>query len=224
MSKKAVKKQDEFEHVEHALTASEAFIEKYQKQILYGLGIVAVLVMAFLAINNFYVKPRSAEAANEMYKSQQYFAKDSFLLALEGDGFESIGFEAISSDYSFTASGNLAMAYAGICHYHLGEYEDAIKYLSGYDADDQYFSITVLGLIGDCYVELGETDKAVRFISKAAESENEVLAPVYLKKAALLFESTGEKEKALQNYQTIKDKYPLSQEGQDVDKYITHLQ
>lgn len=224
MSKKAVKKQDEFENVEHALTASEAFIEKYQKQILYGLGVVAVLVMGFLAVNNFYVKPRSAEAANEMYKSQLYFAKDSFLLALEGDGFESIGFEAISSDYSLTESGNLAKAYAGICYYNLSEYDNAIKYLSGYDGDDQYFSITVLGLIGDCYVELGETDKAVRFFGKAAESGNEVLAPVFLKKAAIVYESTGDKSKAIQNYQTIKDKYPLSQEGQDIDKYITRLQ
>lgn len=224
MSKKVAKQNDEFENVEHALTTSEAFIEKYQKQILYGLGIVAVIVMAFLAINNFYVKPRSAEAANEMYKSQQYFSTDSFQLALEGDGFESIGFEAISSDYSLTTSGNLAKAYAGICYYHLGDYEQAIKYLSGYDGKDQFFSITVMGLIGDCYVELGESEKASKLFLKAAESKNEVLAPFYLKKAAVIFESTGETEKALKNYLAIKDMYPLSLEGQDIDKYITRLQ
>ncbi len=224
MSKKVAKKNDEFENVEHALTTSEAFIEKYQKQILYGLGIVAIIVMAFLAINNFFVKPRSAEAANEMYKSQLYFSTDSFQLALEGDGFESIGFEAISSDYSLTTSGNLAKAYAGICYYHLGDYEQAIKYLSGYDGKDQFFSITVLGLIGDCYVELGESQKATKFFIKAAESKNEVLAPFYLKKAAVVYESTGETGKALKNYLAIKDLYPLSLEGQDIEKYITRLQ
>lgn len=224
MSKKAAKQNDEFENVEHALTTSEAFIEKYQKQILYGLGIVAVIVMAFLAINNFYVKPRSAEAANEMYKSQQYFSTDSFKLALEGDGFESIGFEAISSDYSLTTSGNLAKAYAGICYFHLGDYEQAIKYLSGYDGKDQFFSNTVVGLIGDCYVELGESQKATRFFIKAAESKNEVLAPFYLKKAAVIFESIGENEKALKNYLAIKEMYPLSLEGQDIDKFITRLE
>lgn len=224
MSKKVAKKNDEFENVEHALTTSEAFIEKYQKQILYGLGIVAIIVMAFLAINNFFVKPRSAEAANEMYKSQLYFSTDSFQLALEGDGFESIGFEAISSDYSLTTSGNLAKAYAGICYYHLGDYEQAIKYLSGYDGKDQFFSITVLGLIGDCYVELGESQKATKFFIKAAESKNEVLAPFYLKKAAIVYESTGETGKALKNYLAIKDLYPLSLEGQDIEKYITRLQ
>lgn len=224
MSKKAVKKQDEFENVEQVLTASEAFIEKYQKQILYGLGVVALLVMAFLAINNYYVKPRVAEAANEMYKSQLYFAKDSFQLALEGDGLESIGFEAISSEYGLTPSGNLAKAYAGICHYHLGAYEESIKFLSAYDGDDQYFSLMVLGLIGDCYVELEDNDKALRFFTKVAESGNEVLSPVFLKKAAIVYEAEGKNDKALKNYRTIKEKYPLSQDSQDIDKYITRLQ
>ena len=86
------------------------------------------------------------------------------------------------------------------------------------------FRSTVVGLIGDCYVELGESQKATRFFIKAAESKNEVLAPFYLKKAAVILESTGETEKALKNYLAIKDMYPLSLEGQDIDKYIARLQ
>ena len=225
MSKKAAtNKHDEFENVEHALTTSEAFIEKYQKQILYGLGVVAVIVMAFLAINNFYVKPRANEAANEMYKSQIYFSTDSFRLALEGDGVESIGFEAISSDYSLTPSGNLAKVYAGICYYHLGEYDKAINYLSGFDGGDQYFAVMVIGLTGDCYAELGEPEKAIKYFTKAADSENEVLAPLYLKKAAIVLESQGNVKDALKNYLEIKENYPMSVESQDIDKYISRLQ
>ncbi|MEA4936279.1 MAG: tetratricopeptide repeat protein [Paludibacter sp.] len=224
MSKKAAAKHDEFENVEHALTTSEAFIEKYQKQILYGLGVVAIIVIGFLAINNFYVKPRAMEAANEMYKSQMYFSTDSFRLALEGDGFESIGFEAISSDFSLTPSGNLAKAYAGICYYHLGDYNKAISYLSSFDADDDYISIMTVGLMGDCYAELGEPEKAIKFFMKAAESENDVLSPLYLKKAGIVYESKGDSEKALKNYLAIKNNYPMSVENQDIDKYISRLQ
>jgi len=224
MSKKAAKKQDQFENVEQVLSASEAFIEKYQKEILYGLGVIAVLVMAFLAVNSYIVKPRIAVAAHEMYKAQQYFAKDSFMLALQGDDFESIGFESISSKYSLTASGNLAKAYAGICYYNLGEYEEAIRFLSAYDGNDNYFTPSVTGLIGDCYVELGESSKAIRYFSKAAASENEVIAPIFLKKTAVVLESTGETNKALKNYLELKEKYPLSQEAQDIDKYIARLQ
>ncbi len=224
MSKKVQKTADEFENVEHALTSSEAFIEKYQKQILYGLGAVAVIVVAVLAINNFYVAPRQNVAANEMYKSQAYFAADSFRVALEGDGIESIGFEEISSEYSMTPSGNLAKAYAGICYFNLGDYEQAVKFLSQYDGDDQYFSISVIGLIGDCYAEMNEPKNAIKFFSKAADSKNDVLAPYYLKKAATLLELEGDKEKALKNYQAIKDSYPMSAEAQEVDKYIARLQ
>lgn len=224
MSKKVTEKHDEFENVEHALTSSEAFIEKYQKQILYGLGAVAVVVVAILAINNFYVKPRANEAANEMYKSQLFFSQDSFKLALEGDGVESIGFEAISSDFSLTPSGNLAKAYAGICYYNLGDYEQAVKFLNAYDGDDQYFSVTVTGMIGDCYAELGDNDKAIQYFEEAAASENDVLTPYYLKKAAILLEVAGEKEKALENYLNIKDNYPMSMESQDIDKFIARLQ
>lgn len=224
MSKKTATKHDEFENVEHALTTSEAFIEKYQKQILYGLGVVAIIVIGFLAINNFYVKPRAVEAANEMYKSQVYFSTDSFRLALEGDGFESIGFEAISSDFSLTPSGNLAKAYAGICYYHLGEYEKAIDFLSGFDADDDYISVMAVGLMGDCYAELGDADKSVKFFMKAAEYENDVLSPLYLKKAGIVYESEGDTKKALENYLSIKNDYPMSIENQDIDKYIARLQ
>lgn len=224
MSKKAATKHDEFENVEHALTTSEAFIEKYQKQILYGLGVVAIIVIGFLAINNFYIKPRATEAANEMYRSQMYFSTDSFKLALEGDGFESIGFEAISSEFSLTPSGNLAKAYAGICSYHLGDYDKAISFLSGFDADDDYISIMAIGLMGDCYAELGEPQKAIKFFNEAADSENEVLSPLYLKKAGIIYESEGDTKKALENYLSIKNDYPMSIESQDIDKYISRLQ
>lgn len=224
MSTKNQKTTDEFENVEHALTSSEAFIEKYQKQILYGLSAVALVVIAVLAINNFYVTPRQNAAANEMYKSQVYFAVDSFRVALQGDGLESIGFEEISSEYSMTPSGNLAKAYAGICYYHMGDYEQAIKFLSQYDGDDQYFSVSAVGLIGDCYAELNEPKNAIKFFSKAADAENDILTPYFLKKAAVLLELEGDKEKALKNYQTIKDTYPMSAEAQEVDKYIARLQ
>ncbi len=224
MSNKVTKKQDELENVEHALTASEAFVEKYQKQLLYGLGIVSAIVVVFLAANNFYFKPRSVEAANEMFRSQQYFARDSFRLALEGDDFESIGFAEIATKYSFTSSANLAKAYAGICLFHLGEYEQAIVHLSSYDAKDEYFSVSVIGLIGDCYAESGNLKEAAKFFMRAADKNNDVLSPLYLKKAAAIFEAEGEYAKALKNYQTIKDNYPVSMESQDIDKYISRLQ
>ncbi len=224
MSKKEEKKHDELENVQHALTTTEAFIEKYQKQILMGVGVVVLVVLAILSFRNFYLEPREIQAQNEMYKSQAAFAADSFKIALEGNGKESIGFKEIVSEYGITASGKLAAAYAGICYYKLGQFENAVKYLSQYDGDDTYFAASVIGLTGDCYVELGETSKAISYFEKAADLENTVMSPVYLKKAGLVYESTKEPEKAEKAYTAIKEKYPKSPEAADINKYLARVQ
>jgi tetratricopeptide (TPR) repeat protein len=224
MSKKEDKKHDELVNVEHALTSTEAFIEKYQKQIIYGVGAIVLIVLVALSFRNFYLEPREVAAENEMYKSQAYFAKDSFKIALDGNGAESLGFKDIVSEYGITASGKLAAAYAGICYYKLGQYENAIKYLSQFDGKDSYFAASVIGLTGDCYVELGETSKAISYFDKAADKKNDVMSPVYLKKAGLVYESLNQPEKAEKEYTKIKDSYPKSTEAADIDKYIARVQ
>lgn len=224
MSKKEEKTHNELEAVEHALSASERFIENNQKQILTGLAVLVLIVLGALSFHNFYLKPREITAQNEMYKSQAYFAADSFRVALQGDGAQTIGFKEIASEYGFTTSGNLASAYAGICYYKMGQYESAIEFLSKFNGKDDYFSATVEGLIGDCYVDLNQMDKALSAYDKAIDFENDILSPVYLKKAALVYESQSKMEKAEKNYTIIKEKYPKSPEAMDIDKYLARIQ
>jgi tetratricopeptide (TPR) repeat protein len=224
MSKKSEQKHDELENVEHALTSSEAFIEKYQKQLLIGVGAVVLIVLLALSFQNYYLEPREADAQNEMYKAQSFFEKDSFKVALEGDGLNFIGFKEIVSDYGITASGNLAAAYAGICYYKLGQYENAIKYLSQFDGKDTYFTASIIGLTGDCYVDLGETSKAISYFEKAAGINNEVMSPIYLKKAGLVYESLNKPSDAEKKYTAIKEKYPKSAEASDIEKFIARVQ
>lgn len=224
MSKKEEKTHNELVNVEHALTSTEAFIEKYQKQILMGVGAIVLIVLVALSFRNFYLQPREIAAENEMYKAQAVFEKDSFRLALDGSGANFMGFKEIASEYSITSSGKLASAYAGICYYKLGKYDDAIKYLSQFEGKDAYFSASVIGLTGDCYVELGETSKAISYFEKAADKDNAVMSPVYLKKAGLVYESLNQPEKAEKAYTKIKDNYPKSQEAADIDKYIARVQ
>ena len=173
MSNKKDHKTDELESVEHVLSTSEAFIEKYQKQIIFSVATIVLVVLAILAFRNFYIQPREIAAETEMGKAQSFFAVDSFKVALEGNK-DIIGFKEIVSEYGITKSGNLATAYAGICYYKLGQYENAIKFLSQYDSNDNYFSTSVIGLIGDAYVELGENSKALSYFEKAVDTKNEV--------------------------------------------------
>lgn len=223
MSKKEQKKQDEFASVEQALTSSEIFIEKHQKQIIIGVGLVVLVVLAVLAFKNLYLAPRGLKAQNQMYYAQTYFEKDSFQLALDGNGADVIGFKKIASDFGMTSSSNLAAAYSGICYYHLGDYDNAVKYLSQYSYKDDYFSCSVIRLLGDAYVELGKTADAVKCFEKAGNMNNSIMSPIALKKLGLLYESTGEFEKAGKTYQKIKDQFSESQEAGDIDKYIARV-
>lgn len=209
------------EEIQVAIGKTEAFIEKYQKQLIYAVLGIVIVVSGVILFSKFYQGPREVEAQNQLSKSQNYFVQDSFKLALNGDGIDSRGLKRIIEDYGSTKSANLANVYAGICCYKLGDYNQAISYLEEFDGnDDVNITPTVVGLIGDAYVELRETDKALTYFTKAYEMDNKMLSPVFLKKAGLVYESKGEYDKAIELYTQIKDKYVQSNEARDIEKYI----
>ena len=55
---------------------------------------------------------------------------------------------------------------------------------------------------------------------KAAAQADNMFAASYLVKAGQVYLQLGENEKALKAFETVKDKYPQSIEGYEIDKYI----
>jgi tetratricopeptide repeat protein len=215
------KELDELDKVNAALSSSEQFIQQYQKPILLGLLAIVIIVSAIIGVRHFYVLPREDKAQAEMYKGVFYFEKDSFQLALQGNGADFIGFKAIADEYSSTKAGNLAAAYSGLSLYNLGKYDEAITYLKNFDADEEFISPAIIGTIGDCYVNMDKYEEGVGYFERAAKkADNDMLSPIYLKKAATVYEKLGNKKKALEMYQKIKDSYPKSMSNQDIEKYI----
>jgi len=222
---KGAQEPDNLKTVENVLSQSEAFIEKYQKQILYGVGIVVLVVLAILAFRNWYLVPRESKAETKLAVCQNYFAVDSFQVALNGDGTENcIGFKGVVDEYGMTNSANLANAYAGVCCYKLKDYNNAIKYLKKFNGKDLNIAPSITGLIGDSYVELGQVEEGIKYFLKAADVDNEMISPIYLKKAAIAYESRGDYKKAVEAYTKIKDQYVRSQEAADMDRYIARAQ
>ena len=165
--------------------------------------------------------PQEKKAAAAIFKGEQYFAKDSFNLALNGNGADFLGFEGIIDKYGSTASGNLAKAYAGICYFKMGDTKNAIAKLKSFSGDDSMISPAIVGLIGDCYVNMGDVKEGVGYFEKAAKkADNVVISPVYLKKAGIAYESLKQYDDAVKAYTTIKEKYYNSTEAADIDKYI----
>ena len=225
MAKKKVTKEkdDNLQELESALTKTEQFIEDNQKIISYIVGAIIVVVALYLAFNRFYKQPKEQEALSQMFMAENYFEKDSFNLAINGDG-NYLGFLDIIDDYGITKAANRAKYYTGISYLHLGQYEEAIDYLNKFKTTDLLLAPVKAGAIGDAMLELGNKEDALAQYKKAySASDNELTTPVYKMKAAKLLESMNEYKEALKLYEEIKKDYPQSAEGTTVDKYIARV-
>jgi tetratricopeptide (TPR) repeat protein len=209
-------------NVEESLSRTEHFLEQNYKPLLTVLVIIIVLV-GLVWLGRMYMNKRNDEAQSQMYQAERYLEMDSLNLALNGDG-NYLGFVDIADEYKFTTAGNLARYSAGICHLHLGNYEDAIEYLDKYKKKDKVLGSLAIGATGDAYVELGDlATGAEKYIEAAGYAENSFNSPIFLMKAAGLYELDNKYDRALEIYETIQAKYPESTEGTTVDKYIARV-
>ncbi len=227
MAKKVNNSEEEkdLENLQNALSSTESFIEKNHKALSIALGVIIVIIAAWLLIQNLYIVPKNDEADNLLAKGQTYFAAENYDVALNGDSIEFGGFLDLCDNYSITKSGKLAYAYAGLSYYKLGDYDNAIKYLEDYSGKDEVLKYTVLGTIGDCYIQKGDTEKAIKYFMDAAKSDNILVKPVYMVKAGVAYESLGNYDKAIELYNEVKSDATSAQRGipevDDIDKYIT---
>ncbi len=220
VSKSKGKKEDNLEVVEHALTNTEHFIEQNQKTITLALIVIVVVVGGFLGYKRFIASPKEKEAQSQMFAAEQFFERDSFNLALKGDG-NYLGFIEIIDQYGSTKSAKLAHYYSGISYLKLGKFQEAIDQLKKFNLKDDMVSPISQGAIGDAYCELSQYDKAITYYLKAARMKpNDFVTPIYLMKAAELMESNKEFKKALDLYKEIQKDYPDSDEGRKIEKYI----
>lgn len=223
MSKKTGHADENLQDVEQALTTTEQFFERNQRIITIVFGAAVALAVIFLSFHRFYTVPQEKKASEQMFVAEQYFEKDSFNLAINGDG-NYPGFLDIIDDFGSTKSGNLANYYTGICYLHLGDYEEAIEYLEAFDTNDALLAPVAVGATADAYAELGEKEKAADlYLDAASLSDNNFTAPIYLMKAGKMFEVLGKTDKALDAYQEVKENYATSAEGRQVEKFIARL-
>ncbi|MCL2651639.1 MAG: CDC27 family protein [Candidatus Azobacteroides sp.] len=213
--------QDMSKNVGEILSKSEQFIDKYQKQLIFGVTAIVLIVVVILGVKHLYLAPKEKAAEAAIFRGEQYFANGQGDKALYGDSVQFDGFIAIIDNYSFTKTANLAHAYAGGSYYQKGELEKALEQLKKFNANDKMASPVITGLIGDCYVDMGKVKEGIDYFMKASsKADNNLISPIYLKKAGIALEHLGEFKQAIEVYNTIKDKYPTSQEANDIRKYI----
>ena len=211
------------EMMQEAVSSSERFLVKNQKTIMSVLVAIIAVIAIILAVKQFYFEPREVKAQEALFQSVLAFEKDSMDLALNGnDEFD--GLLAVTDNYGSTKAGNIACVYAGLAYYEKGEYENAKKYLSKFSADDALLPPAVTAAIANALVGMDNAAEAVKYFEKAAKvANNDVFSPLYLIKAANVYEKLGDKAAALKVYEQIKKEYPTSQQASTIDAYIERV-
>jgi tetratricopeptide (TPR) repeat protein len=217
-----------FSTLDESASRSEQWVSRNQNYILGAIGVIAVVVLGYLAYNQFIQNPREESAANELYYPQQYFeqalnatAKDSlFNLALTGAEGK-YGFLDIIEEYSGTKAANLANYSAGMAYLNMQQYEQAIKYLENFSSDDTMLGALAKGGIGDSFMQLGQPGEALTYYEQAFKhSNNDFTTPKFLYKAGITAVELDMNDKALTYFRRIKEEYPKAAEASTIDVFI----
>jgi tetratricopeptide (TPR) repeat protein len=225
-TRKKTKKQQEETLVDITEVRAQAqgWFEQNQTMILSVVAAIVIIVGGLFAYKNLYQIPRNIEAQEQMFQAEFMFGKDSFQLALNNPGGGFDGFLGIIDKYGSTKAGNMAKYYAGICYLNLGDMDKAIEHLNSFSAKGGLMPIMKNGTLGDAYADKDQMDKALSYYEKAIKAgDDQFLTPYYLKKAGVLSEMQGDYKSSLKAFQAIKDKYPNSSDGQNIDKYIARV-
>lgn len=208
---------------EEVLSKSEAFIDKYKNAIVTAIAAIVIIVVGAMCYNTYIAEPKEKEAAEAIFAAEALFGAQDFEKALNGDGVNS-GFIQIADEYSGTAAGNIANAYAGMALAQLARYEEAIDYLKAFDGDDQMVAPAAYGTLGSCYAQIGDADAAIsNYIKAANKANNATISPYYLLQAGIMYEQQGEADEAAELYEKIKNKYSTSPFSMDIEKYINRV-
>ena len=219
-----------FNTLDDTASKSEQWIEKNSKLLFYSLVIVILLILGFLGYNKYVIEPQETAASNELSFPRKHFNEantaagsdiDS-LLQLGLDGVENkFGFLDISEQYNGTKAANIANYYAGVSYLKMKEYQKAIEYLSKFNSDDELLGPTALGAIGDAFADIDQAEDALDYYEKAAnKKDNEFTTPLFLFKAGRTAMDLGQFSKAEKIFTKIKENYPSTDPGKDIDKYI----
>jgi hypothetical protein len=210
--------------VNETLVKARSFWDKYKKFIIgFAAGVVLALG-GWYAYKKMYKEPAEEKAADAIFKAEQYFNAGSWDSTLNGDG-QNKGVLNVIKSHSGTKAANLAHFYAGVSYLHKGDYNNAVKYLKDFDTDAKQIQMLAYGRLGDAYSELGKKEDAVDNYKKAGTyfEDDEINSSEFLFRAGYLLESMGKTKEAVEVYKDLKERFPRTEKGFTVDKYIYRL-
>lgn len=217
MAKKTKPEDDTLLDVGEVYTKTERFVDENRRTLTYGVGGLAVLILAVIGYQSFVVGPAEAAAETDAWRAENYFEMDSMSLAALGDGYVA-GLEEVMADHEGTAAGQRAAYRMGIYYRDAGDFEGAIAAFEEVNVGDDVVQVLAAGNIGDCYVELADYESAQAAFNNAislatSSMAEDVLAPMFLYKGALVEIELGNNAQAKKHLDRIVEDYPTSQQN-----------
>jgi len=215
----------EGDNAELVIAKAKDFWVRNSKIISITCVVVVLGVAGYFIYTNYIQKPKEVQSVDLMYKAEAYYRMDSANLALKGDG-QYKGFLKIIDEYGGTEAGNLACYYAGVCYMKLDDNQNAIKYLKKFKTTSKPVQARVYKLLGDASGDLGKTADAVDYYKKAAhafEDDKDESAEALFLAGYLTDRVLKNQKEAIELYKELKEKFPKSPRGAEVDNYLAQL-
>ena len=195
---------------DEALGKAEEFVLK-NKKVFIGVISAIIVIAALNAFGVFSPKSNENSEANQAIANIEYKVfEGNFEAALNGDDFN-MGLLEIIEKFDGTSAANKANLYAGIVYAQQKQYEEAIKYLSEYEGNDNIVAAKAKQTLGNCYSQTGDMKMAIELVLEAATMANNIaVTPACWRDAAAMYEAQGNTAEAMKLYNSIKNEYPNS--------------
>jgi TolA-binding protein len=214
----------EQDHDAQVILKAQDFWSRNAKKITTIASLVILIAGGWYVYAKFIKEPQEKKASEAMTRAESYYGKDSLDLALNGDGANA-GFLKIIKNYSGTKAANLAHYYAGSIYLRKDDFNNAVKYLKEFSTSSTLIQSMAWKMLGDAYMSLGKKSEGVEYYLKAGKhnEKDEYTSSECLFLAGLAYETIGKSKEAGEVYLTIKEKYPKSEKGAQVDKYLARV-
>jgi tetratricopeptide (TPR) repeat protein len=201
-----------------------SFYEKNKRAISIGITMLVVVVIAAVV----YIKNRSEnneKAMTQLGSVYQFFDNGQYQNAIDGVPERNIaGLRSIVENYGNSNAGDIAKFYLANAYYHVGNYDEALKFFEDCSPSDELLSVSRVSGIASCYEAKAMHREAAESFEKAAtKSAKDVNVAENLNNAARNYAQAGDKEKALELYKRLKKNYSTTSFGREADRYIAEL-
>jgi tetratricopeptide (TPR) repeat protein len=204
-----------------------SFYDVNKKYISYGIFALIIIIAASV----IYLRNKSAndeKAATELGKVFSIYDAASndarqYKVAIDGVPGKGIqGLKAIAENYGGTESGEVARFYLANAYFNTGMIDEALREFEKFSGGEKLLKASTAAGIAACYESKGKFDDAGSYFEKASSMvAGNPSTPDYLTSATRCYARAGEKEKALNVYQRLKQEFPTSQNTRDAERYIS---